>query len=75
MTPERALTDLKEEPLNNKVIFELIKQMKNAEFLNITYLTELRRDGHPSNHREQGTPISAPQDCSHWCLPPEELGL
>lgn len=73
VTPEKDVTELKAEPLNNEVISELIKQTKTAQFkpqfLNITYLTELRRDGHPSSHREQGTPPSAPQDCSHWCLP------
>uniref|UniRef100_A0ACD6A1Y9 Uncharacterized protein n=1 Tax=Avena sativa TaxID=4498 RepID=A0ACD6A1Y9_AVESA len=42
---------------------------RNARFLNITYMTELRRDGHPSRHREPGTPPGAPEDCSHWCLP------
>ncbi|KAG8091561.1 hypothetical protein GUJ93_ZPchr0012g20947 [Zizania palustris] len=40
-----------------------------SQFLNITYMTELRRDGHPSRHREPGTPPDAPEDCSHWCLP------
>lgn len=42
---------------------------KKAVFLNITYMTGLRRDGHPSRHREPGTPFGAPEDCSHWCLP------
>lgn len=37
--------------------------------LNVTYMTGLRRDGHPSRHREPGTPPGAPEDCSHWCLP------
>ncbi|EEE68357.1 protein trichome birefringence-like 8 isoform X2 [Oryza sativa Japonica Group] len=42
---------------------------RKAHFLNITYMTELRRDGHPSRNREPGTPQDAPEDCSHWCLP------
>ncbi|KAF0888648.1 hypothetical protein E2562_016106 [Oryza meyeriana var. granulata] len=42
---------------------------RKAQFLNITYMTELRRDGHPSQNRETGTPQDAPEDCSHWCLP------
>uniref|UniRef100_A0A0E0M6G2 Uncharacterized protein n=1 Tax=Oryza punctata TaxID=4537 RepID=A0A0E0M6G2_ORYPU len=42
---------------------------RKAQFLNITYMTELRRDGHPSRNREPGTPQDAPEDCSHWCLP------
>ncbi|XP_037471158.1 protein trichome birefringence-like 8 [Triticum dicoccoides] len=42
---------------------------KDVVFLNITYMTGLRRDGHPSRHREPETPSDAPEDCSHWCLP------
>jgi len=42
---------------------------RKIQFLNITYLTEFRKDGHPSKNREPGTPALAPQDCSHWCLP------
>ncbi|PKA47535.1 hypothetical protein AXF42_Ash014731 [Apostasia shenzhenica] len=61
------------EPWSNHVISEeleeMVKERKKVGFLNITYLTELRADGHPSNHREDGTPAEAPQDCSHWCLP------
>jgi hypothetical protein len=46
------------------------QQMNNrVVFLNITHMTGLRRDGHPSRHREPGTPPDAPEDCSHWCLP------
>ncbi|CAK9324336.1 unnamed protein product [Citrullus colocynthis] len=33
--------------------------------LDITLLTQLRKDGHPSNY----TPNSILLDCSHWCLP------
>jgi len=40
-----------------------------VKFLNITYLTEFRKDGHISRYREQGTSVDVPQDCSHWCLP------
>ncbi|KAF6992857.1 hypothetical protein CFC21_009812 [Triticum aestivum] len=42
---------------------------KDAVFLNITYMTGMRGDGHPSRHREPETPSDAPEDCSHWCLP------
>lgn len=42
---------------------------RSVRFLNVTYLTEFRKDGHPSSNREPGTPADAPQDCSHWCLP------
>ncbi|MED6164201.1 Protein trichome birefringence-like 8 [Stylosanthes scabra] len=64
---------LEPEPYYNRVISDVIKQMQygswKVQFLNITYLSELRKDGHPSKHREPGTPVDAPQDCSHWCLP------
>ncbi|KAL2487087.1 Protein trichome birefringence-like 8 [Abeliophyllum distichum] len=71
--PETDYTKLEPEPLHNILISEFAKQMeianRNVQFLNITYLTEFRKDGHPSSHREPGTPANAPQDCSHWCLP------
>lgn len=64
---------LEAEPLNNVLISNVIKEMdygnRKIQFLNITYLTEFRKDGHPSMNREPGTPALAPQDCSHWCLP------
>ncbi|KAL0543650.1 hypothetical protein IC582_018751 [Cucumis melo] len=71
--PERDYTKLEDEPENNIFISNVIKQMDTVkhkiQFLNITYLTEFRKDGHPSKNREPGTPDDAPQDCSHWCLP------
>ncbi|XP_057784772.1 protein trichome birefringence-like 8 [Salvia miltiorrhiza] len=68
--PETDYTKLDSEPVNNKIIYQVFDTEKNrVEVLNITYLTELRKDGHPSSNREPGTPVSAPQDCSHWCLP------
>ncbi|KAF8396379.1 hypothetical protein HHK36_017996 [Tetracentron sinense] len=73
MAPESNYTKLKAEPWNNQLISETIEQMKDGNrkvlLLNITYLTEFRKDGHPSIHREPGTPVPFPQDCSHWCLP------
>ncbi|XP_022962649.1 protein trichome birefringence-like 9 [Cucurbita moschata] len=71
--PERDYTKLQDEPENNIFISDVIKQMNyvthKVQFLNITYLTEFRNDGHPSKNRENGTSDEAPQDCSHWCLP------
>ncbi|KAK9194083.1 hypothetical protein WN944_004785 [Citrus x changshan-huyou] len=71
--PETNYSRLEDEPANNQLISKVIKQMKNesrkVQFLNITYLTEFRKDSHPSLHREPGTAADAPQDCSHWCLP------
>ncbi|EEF31856.1 conserved hypothetical protein [Ricinus communis] len=75
MQPETNYMNLEPEPVNNQLISNIIKQMeleyriKNIQYLNITHLTRFRFDGHPSVHREPGTPVPAPQDCSHWCLP------
>jgi len=71
--PETDYTKLEKEPANNIFISEVVEKMQNTRrnmtFLNITYLSEFRKDGHPSEYREPGTPAGAPQDCSHWCLP------
>ncbi|KAG6524644.1 hypothetical protein ZIOFF_014579 [Zingiber officinale] len=71
--PERSSSASGPEPWNNWIIGEAVEWMKSggkkARVLNITHLTELRRDGHPSKHREPGTPANSPEDCSHWCLP------
>ncbi|KAF8397943.1 hypothetical protein HHK36_016869 [Tetracentron sinense] len=61
LEPEINYTNLKAEPWNNQIISQMVEQMKDAkrkvQFLNITYLTEFRKDGHPSIHREPGTPV------------------
>ncbi|KAL1566129.1 Protein trichome birefringence-like 8 [Salvia divinorum] len=70
--PETDYSKLEAEPMNNRVIHEVFGQDEEenrVEILNITYMTEMRKDGHPSSNREPGTPVRAPQDCSHWCLP------
>lgn len=71
--PEKDPTKLETEPYYNILMSDVVKQMQygswKVQFLNITYLSELRKDGHPSKYREPGTPPDAPQDCSHWCLP------
>lgn len=38
---------------------------KPAKLLDLTLLTQLRKDGHPSIFTGQGKSID---DCSHWCL-------
>ncbi|KAI5585969.1 hypothetical protein BDE02_06G180100 [Populus trichocarpa] len=58
--PLTNYTMLEPEPVHNQII---------STFLNITHLTQFSYDGHPSRHREPGTPVDTPQDCSHWCLP------
>ncbi|XP_021744827.1 protein trichome birefringence-like 34 [Chenopodium quinoa] len=49
----------------------------NIQILNITQLSEYRKEGHPSIHRKQWEPLTDEQlsnpsgyaDCIHWCLP------
>ena len=63
-------------PVQMKIVEEVIKQMKTpVTFLNVTKLTEFRKDGPPSVYGrglvENKTMNSQgnTQDCSHWCLP------
>ncbi|KAH9723403.1 protein trichome birefringence-like 42 [Citrus sinensis] len=52
--------------LGEAVVKSVISSMaKPAYLLDITLLTQLRRDGHPSVYTGRG---SAFDDCSHWCL-------
>lgn len=39
---------------------------KPVYLLDITLLTQLRKDGHPSIYAGEGPKYN---DCSHWCLP------
>ncbi|XP_027068018.2 protein trichome birefringence-like 5 isoform X1 [Coffea arabica] len=61
-------------PLKMKIVEEVIQEMKVPVcLLNITRLTNFRKDGHPSVYGKNvtgGRKVSAKrQDCSHWCLP------
>ncbi|KAK1386551.1 Protein trichome birefringence [Heracleum sosnowskyi] len=59
-----------------RVLEKVLRNMKTkVSFLNITRLTDYRKDGHPSIYRKQKlseeekqSPLRF-QDCSHWCLP------
>ncbi|KAI3874492.1 hypothetical protein MKX03_004822 [Papaver bracteatum] len=89
--PESNDSKLREpntEPWNNLIISETCDDLNSnkkkkssniVEYLNITYLTNSRVDGHPSKYYSGGTinkppinvtvPDNIQQDCSHWCLP------
>ncbi|KAI3677671.1 hypothetical protein L6452_36937 [Arctium lappa] len=49
----------------------------NVQMINITQLTQRRRDAHPTVHRKLWRPFTEEQkknphsisDCAHWCLP------
>nr|DAD45682.1 TPA_asm: hypothetical protein HUJ06_003912 [Nelumbo nucifera] len=61
-------------PLKMKIVEEVIREMQvPVKLLNITRLTNFRKDGHPSIYGKYvpaGQKISSrKQDCSHWCLP------
>ncbi|KDP41035.1 hypothetical protein JCGZ_03567 [Jatropha curcas] len=50
-----------------EVVKQVIRKMaKPAYLLDITLLTQLRKDGHPSLYYGQDMKQN---DCSHWCLP------
>lgn len=61
-------------PLKMKIVEEVIQGMKvPVKLLNVTKLTNFRKDGHPSVFGKSitgGRKVSMKrQDCSHWCLP------
>ncbi|XVF69875.1 hypothetical protein PTKIN_Ptkin11bG0115900 [Pterospermum kingtungense] len=61
-------------PLKMKIVEEVIQEIKvPVTLLNVTRLTNFRKDGHPSIYGKtltEGKKISTRrQDCSHWCLP------
>lgn len=43
--------------------------MTPVSYLNITKMTNYRKDGHPSIFRQPGAADLRVEDCSHWCLP------
>ncbi|KAL3654033.1 hypothetical protein CASFOL_003714 [Castilleja foliolosa] len=66
-------TYLAKYPLKMKVLEYVIKEMKTpVTYLNISRLTDYRKDGHPSVYRPDYQAAQQEvhaQDCSHWCLP------
>ncbi|XP_015579979.2 protein trichome birefringence-like 5 isoform X2 [Ricinus communis] len=67
-------TMLNNYPLKMKIVEEVIREMKiPVKLLNVTRLTNFRKDGHPSvfgKNATAGKKVSTRrQDCSHWCLP------
>ncbi|KAJ7957441.1 protein trichome birefringence-like [Quillaja saponaria] len=74
--PIKNETYLEEYPPLMRIFESVIKGMKTPVFyLNITRMTDFRKDAHPSIYRKQNlteeerrSPLRY-QDCSHWCLP------
>ncbi|GFP91656.1 protein trichome birefringence [Phtheirospermum japonicum] len=74
--PIKNETYLTPYPPKMAVLEKVLKNMKTrVTYLNVTRMTDYRKDGHPSIYRKQHlsdeerrSPLSF-QDCSHWCLP------
>ncbi|KAE9445597.1 hypothetical protein C3L33_22498, partial [Rhododendron williamsianum] len=74
--PIKKKTYLSSHPPKMKVLERVLKGMKTpVAYLNISRMTDYRKDGHPSIYRKQNlseeerkSPLRS-QDCSHWCLP------
>ncbi|KAK6930242.1 PC-Esterase [Dillenia turbinata] len=59
-------------PWMMSILENVISEMKiPVLYLNITKMTDYRKDGHPSIYRIAGNQRNPGmyQDCSHWCLP------
>lgn len=59
-----------------RALEQVLGKMKTpVTYLNISRLTDYRKDGHPSIYRsiydseKELTEAEHYQDCSHWCLP------
>ncbi|CAI0431008.1 unnamed protein product [Linum tenue] len=69
-------THLAKYPTKMKVLQNVLNEMKTpVTYLNISRLTDHRKDAHPSIYRmkyktaEELIAAERAQDCSHWCLP------
>jgi GDSL/SGNH-like Acyl-Esterase family found in Pmr5 and Cas1p len=63
-------------PSKNRALEQVLRHMKTPViYLNISRLTDYRKDAHPSIYRkrynslEEQIAAEKSQDCSHWCLP------
>ncbi|KAK2977482.1 hypothetical protein RJ640_016110 [Escallonia rubra] len=69
-------THLAKYPSKMRVLDYVLEEMRTSPiYLNISRLTDYRKDGHPSIYRmeyktvEEQIAAERSQDCSHWCLP------
>ncbi|CAI9101003.1 OLC1v1038217C1 [Oldenlandia corymbosa var. corymbosa] len=69
--PIKNETYLAAYPSKMIVLENILKNMKTpVSYLNVTRLTDYRKDGHPSVYRKVHPSEDLQiQDCSHWCLP------
>ncbi|MCI09159.1 protein YLS7-like, partial [Trifolium medium] len=69
-------TYLQKYPSKMRALDHVIQNMKTkVVYMNISRLTDYRKDGHPSVYRKdyktsmKQNLSSLYEDCSHWCLP------
>ncbi|XP_057470878.1 protein trichome birefringence-like 34 [Actinidia eriantha] len=70
-------SDIRMMRIAEAAIDELRSRGLKVQMLNITQLSEYRKEAHPSTHRRQWVPLTEEQlsnptsyaDCVHWCLP------
>lgn len=70
-------TYLAKYPSKMRTLEHVLQSMRSpVVYMNISRLTDYRKDGHPSVYRreyktveEQNAAAEQFQDCSHWCLP------
>ncbi|XP_009611858.1 protein trichome birefringence [Nicotiana tomentosiformis] len=74
--PIKNNTYLTPYPSKMNVLERVLRGMKTqVSYLNVTRMTDYRKDGHPSIYRKQKLTNEEKksellfQDCSHWCLP------
>ncbi|WOL02978.1 protein trichome birefringence-like 1 [Canna indica] len=69
ITDEKHLTEyLKLTEILESVMREMAQVTSVIRYLNITRMTDYRKDAHPSLFRQKNATMQF-QDCSHWCLP------
>ncbi|KAF7130676.1 hypothetical protein RHSIM_Rhsim10G0200400 [Rhododendron simsii] len=77
LDPKMMRIDPKMMRIVEKSVFELRKKGVEIQILNITQLSEYRKDAHSSIYRKHWSPLTKEQlakpqtyaDCIHWCLP------
>lgn len=69
-------THLRKYPSKMRALDHVIPKMKTPViYMNISRMTDYRKDGHPSIYRmeyktaAERASAELHQDCSHWCLP------
>ncbi|CAK9150437.1 unnamed protein product [Ilex paraguariensis] len=72
-----SMTDVRMMQIAEAAIQELRTRGLKVQILNITQLSDYRKEAHPSIYRRQWVPLTEEQlsdprryaDCVHWCLP------